>query len=321
MRIVYIDRLKGLAMILVVMGHLILVSFKNPVGNPLFAICETTEMMLFSFLSGFVVTTMSFGKVIKKLPQLLLPMLTVGIVYTYYSGRQWDNFVNSPFKCGYWYFLFLVYCYFCLAVVQKYSIAFKMLWLRVLQDIGWLVFFCLIVVLTKHLFRITWDVDWFSLSVFSSFWPYFMLGYIFRKYELVNYLADKNLLFSFALISYIPFVYLYCKRGHVFMHLAALSIINSLLFLSSKRENDVSFAESILGYIGKSSLDVYLFHFFFLNTINLNMVGKWFNMTNNFFIEFIIVLTIAIIVSFLCVLISRVLHKSNLLNVVVYGRF
>ncbi len=105
------------------------------------------------------------------------------------------------------------------------------------------------------------------------------------------------------------------------MHLAALSIINSLLFLSSKRENDVSFAESILGYIGKSSLDVYLFHFFFLNTINLNMVGKWFNMTNIFFIEFIIVLTIAIIVSFLCVLISRVLHKSNLLNVVVYGRF
>ncbi len=74
MRIVYIDRLKGLAMILVAMGHLILVSFKNPVGNPLFAICKTTEMMLFSFLSGFVVTTMSFGKVIKKLPQLLLPM-------------------------------------------------------------------------------------------------------------------------------------------------------------------------------------------------------------------------------------------------------
>ena len=321
MRITYIDRLKGLAMILVVMGHLILVSFKNPVGNPLFAVCETTEMMLFSFLSGFVVKKMSFEKVIKKLPQLLLPMLTIGILYTYYSGRQWRDFVNSPFKCGYWYFLFLAYCYFCLSTIEKCNIAFKKVWQRVLQDVAWLVFFSLLVVLIRHLLHISWNTDWLSLSVFYSFWPYFMLGYLFRKYNLVNYLEDCNLIFSFTLLLYIPFVILYCKQGHVFMHLAALCAIIVLLFVFQKREKDSSYAESFLGYIGKSSIDVYLFHFFLLNAINLSMVGKWFDLTNNYFVEFLVVLSIAILVSSLCVFIARVFHKSNMLNVVVYGHF
>ncbi len=319
MRIAYIDRLKGLAMILVVMGHLILVSFKNPVGNPLFAICETTEMMLFSFLSGFVVTTMSFRKVIKKLPKLLLPMLTVGVIYTYYSGRQWDVFVNSPFKCGYWYFLFIAYCYLCLAIVQKCSIASIKHWQKVLQDVCWLVLFYLAVVLIKHLVHITWNSDWFSLSVFYSFWPYFMLGYIFRKYGFINRLAKMNALFSFALILYIPFVYLYCTHGHVFMHLAALCAIIVLLYIFSNRENDSSNSERFLGFIGKYSIDVYLFHFFFLNAINLKMVGDWVDRTNNYLIEFFFVSCIALLVSFLSICIAKLIKKSRLLYSVIYG--
>lgn len=321
MRIAYIDRLKGLAMILVVMGHLILVSFKNPVGNPLFAICETTEMMLFSFLSGFVVTTMSFRKVIKKLPQLLLPMLTIGVFYTYYSGRQCYDFINSPFKCGYWYFLFLAYCYFCLSTIQKCSITFKKVWQSVLQDVVWLVFFCLIVVLIRHLLHISWNSDWLSLSVFYSFWPYFMLGNIFRKYNVVNYLEGNNLIFSFALLLYIPFVILYFKQGHVFMHLAALCAIIVLLYLFSKRDNNSSKTESLLNIIGQSSIDVYLFHFFFLNVINLYMVGDWIDRTNNYLIEFFFVLFIALLLSLLSICLANLIKKSRLLYSVIYGRF
>ena len=148
-----------------------------------------------------------------------------------------------------------------------------------------------------------------------------MLVYLFRKYNLVNYLEDCNLIFSFTLLLYIPFVILYCRQGHVFMHLAALCAIIVLLFVFQKREKDSSYAESFLGYIGKSSIDVYLFHFFLLNAINLSMVGKWFDLTNNYFVEFLVVLSIAILVSSLCVFIARVFHKSNMLNVVVYGHF
>lgn len=53
-RIQYIDRLKGLAIILVVMGHIF--GFSQP-DDPITKFIYTFHMPLFMFLSGLVITT------------------------------------------------------------------------------------------------------------------------------------------------------------------------------------------------------------------------------------------------------------------------
>ena len=51
----YIDRLKGLAILLVVMGHLMAFSLIAS-RNPIFTVISSFHMPLFMFLSGLVVS-------------------------------------------------------------------------------------------------------------------------------------------------------------------------------------------------------------------------------------------------------------------------
>lgn len=317
----FVDRLKGLAMLLVVMGHLLLTSFGNAEDNPLFAICETTEMQLFSFLSGYVVTTMSLKKLIIKTPKLLLPMLLVGLFYSLYSGRPCSAFFYSPFKSGYWYFIFMFYCYVCLCIITTFSPKYKSNTINALQDIFWLISFYALFKVLRSLMHLTWDNDLFSLSLFTGFWPYFYSGILARKYNLVGVLVENNIIFSLALLFYFPFVYMYCTNGIIYMHLASLCAVIFLFYLFSKRERFSSAIERVLGRIGKSSMDVYLYHFFFLNTINLQIVGTWVNDTHNYFIESIVASSIAILIAILSIFIGNVIKKSNLLRCIIYGDF
>ena len=55
-RIQYIDRLKGLAIILVVIGHLIAFTTDNDGPNPVNQLIVSFHMPLFMFLSGFVIS-------------------------------------------------------------------------------------------------------------------------------------------------------------------------------------------------------------------------------------------------------------------------
>lgn len=52
----FIDRLKGLTMLLVVIAHIIAFSLES-IGNPLSLSIGAFHMPLFIFLSGFVVST------------------------------------------------------------------------------------------------------------------------------------------------------------------------------------------------------------------------------------------------------------------------
>lgn len=319
-RLNYIDRLKGVAMLMVVIGHLILYSFKNANGNPIFAVCETTEMMLFSFLSGFVVTSMSFCKMLKKMPQLLLPMITVGLMYTFYSNKSLEDFIYSPFKHGYWYFLFLFYCYLCLCIINKFSFHFESKLLNLTQDFIWLAIFYTIIKFLRALLGISWDEDILSFSQFTGFWPYFMLGVITRKYAIVEWLKANNHIFSIALVLYPVFVYLYCTKGYIYMHMAALSSIVLLMYLFSKRERTNSKVDNVLGYVGKSSIDVYLFHFFFLNAINLQFVGQMIDRTHNYFLQLLFLITLALFLAHITILIGQLLRKSKMLSFAIYGK-
>lgn len=77
----YIDRLKGLAMLLVVIGHILVFSITGN-KNPIYTVISSFQMPLFLFLSGLVIKEPKVGKVLFiRVLSLLAPFFVVGLLY------------------------------------------------------------------------------------------------------------------------------------------------------------------------------------------------------------------------------------------------
>ena len=99
LRISYIDQLKGIAILLVVLGHVI--GYNNCEDSFLWRFIYSFHMPLFMFISGYVAQmtfrierfgwneTISF--LIKKLRTLLLPMVTWGSCYPFLFLKDNDR--------------------------------------------------------------------------------------------------------------------------------------------------------------------------------------------------------------------------------------
>ena len=73
--------------------------------------------------------------------------------------------------------------------------------------------------------------------------------------------------------------------------------------------------------IGRNSLDVYLFHGFFLSMFNLELFGNWIGRTSNYVIELIVLLVISFIVAVLSLLLGIIIKQSCFLSKFIYGKY
>lgn len=135
-RIDYIDRLKGLTIFFVVMGHVYGMVFSQ--SNDIFyKFIYSFHMPLFMFLSGLVACSgvvapyWGIGKFSKKLKGLLLPLIVFGMCFTTTISKDFltslIGFLESPNKNGYWYLMTLAVFYVSLSfyrlnVKQKWYI-------------------------------------------------------------------------------------------------------------------------------------------------------------------------------------------------------
>lgn len=78
--------------------------------------------------------------------------------------------------------------------------------------------------------------------------------------------------------------------------------------------------ENLLAWIGKGTLDIYIFHYFILQIINIPILGNWFIETSNYFLEVIFLCILSIIISCACICIGRTIRLSPLLTQIVYGK-
>lgn len=94
-----------------------------------------------------------------------------------------------------------------------------------------------------------------------------------------------------------------------------------LLFIFRQQETSNSYIEKILAFIGRNSLDVYVFQYFFFLIINLRDIAPWFNKTGNVLFESVLLVFITLTVSTLCIYVGRLLKKSEFIRKFVYGSF
>lgn len=131
-RLKYIDIAKGIAIICVVCGHVLIYDFYGFTDawnkSPLVKFIYSFHMPLFFFLSGLVASPPnSISEIpkdlIKRFCTLMMPFLIIGSLYSLATKHDL-SFFHNEMKYGYWYFLVLFYCYIlnyiCINKLQPY---------------------------------------------------------------------------------------------------------------------------------------------------------------------------------------------------------
>ncbi len=317
-RIQYIDRLKGVAMMSVLIIHVIVIGNLSETPDAIAHHLYPIAMPLFMFLSGLVISSVPWGKkLFKKLAVLLLPFIIVGTLFAFTCHHKNPvEYINNPLKYGYYYLLTLSETTIMLIPLHLNSFDNKKKELFI--DITWgiiawgILFFC------RHNLPIQIQ-NILDMKDFYGLWPFFYLGYLSNKYKLIDKLTSHNVYFS---IDLIVLLFLYSFPGlEQYGKLKSFALIIALCYLFRNREKENSVIENLLGYIGKNSLDVYIFHYFILTTINLKEIGQWLHKDGNYFIEIILVTILAIFIAYLTILIGKSIKKSEWLKNIVYGKF
>ena len=313
-RINYIDKLKGIAISLVVIGHVIIFSLhKTFCSDILLYVISSFHMSLFAFLSGIVFNSKCLlnQKLIKKhLARLLLPFLFFGLLYTLCFGHSFNDFIFDNFKLGYWYLLSI---FLILMLAYIFNYAFTYLW----HDIVGLFFiYSLFYVLTKLL-----SIDLiklFSIDLTMSLLPGFFTGYIINKYSLyskiINYrfLIIALIIFSAILIG--NYIYRFSNLPiDIFTSLLGTYIIFSLLYNKNSSEKIIN---KIFINLGIKSLEIYVIHYFILHF----MVFKSNSIiTINFYVNLLFIIVISAVVLFLSYFVSNLL-SNNKISFIFFGK-
>lgn len=331
-RFQFVDRLKGLAIILVVMGHVYFFSMHNQQGL-WFDVISSFHMPLFMFLSGYVcISSFSpfpdwrFSKWIKKILRLLLPMCWFGLLFTLslnwptsvsVLGDKVHNFLMCPVKMGYWYlmtlsvFYIIIQCFRLNRSNSPYGDILLGVVIGVGLGVGWKCF--------------VQDEDLFCLQNCAYFWPMFFLGMMVRKYNLFSFLFRSNWLFTVSLVGYlvlfnvdIPIIYANSFSRHYFIPFFAIVV---LLMVFLPRENNKTKLEDMLAFIGKHTLDVYVIHYFLLRLFELKEIGCWMYSTGNQGLSLLLVTSVALLITFVSIYLGLLLRKSDFIRKVVFGEF
>ena len=311
----HIDQLKGLAILLMVMGHALAWSYNDYsfLNNQLctmtteqsnasivWKIIYSFHMPLLFFVSGFLFfkteNIESFGtKIKKRINRLLIPYLTTGIFVYFLRGYF-----------GYWFFITLfalnLIVFFELFVLSKVQ---NKLWVDIVSRIVVVIIIAVAVKLTKNYLPK-------SLSHFASLPSYyivFMFGYMVHKYKILEAFCKNQIVSLLCFITYIVMMVL-SNNYEINGRLLLLTPICAIVFLYNLFNG---FEIKWLGEIvGKNSMEIYVFHLFFV--ASFQEVGQYILHINSLPLSITIQLTYSIVISAIAVIFSlataRVL-KSN----------
>ena len=328
-RIVFIDRLKGFAIFIVVIAHFYTFAFHGT-SSLYFKFFQSFEMYLFMWLSGYVAYVSPMNVFYKK--EIYMKLIKRAIMYVcsafvlswivecIWRISQWDfdDLFNSFWE-GYWYLK---------------SLAIYSLLQIILHKCNKMFYEFLICIIAYILFFVGWKICpnlnfILSLEYEVCFFPFFMLGYYSKKYYVTEYLLKYNLIFTGALIFYLITFCINNWSLHILTNLVGrflmpLSFIIIVLCVFMKRENNSSAFERWLESIGGKTLDIYLYHMILMSTLGiykLDSYWTWATQTANQFFFLLSIIPLALVLVYMSLGIGYIVRQSNLLRKLIYGEF
>lgn len=216
---------------------------------------------------------------------------------------------------SYWFLPALFYC-MLYALIVNYIKNHVITTPKVYWDLGTHVIFWFIL-LFLYLVNNNMDIPYYLH--FVKMYPFFIMGTLFAKYDIIkNLMLKSERIFTLSIISYILFL-IYGSYIPVKLNYTGIFAIIILTNLFVKYDNSIPIT---LSKVGKYSLEIYVFHWFLLPT--LYSWGNWFTIQSieinqNFILLFCITLILTIPIIYVCIGLSKIIQRSRLLNAVCFG--
>lgn len=347
-RLHHFDMLKGIAIFLVVIGHVLTMCIRDIDRAVLFKFVEKIHMPIFFFISGYL--TFKSGQdgklnkpdLLSRAKQLLVPFLCVSTLWIYYfpnSGLQspfistFEGLYFSAGKNGYWFTLCLfeiILLYWILAPLFSYC---RKTVTRTGVVVGaWSILYVL------YKFVIPQQVNnLIGMPLLCEFFPIFMIGAIAKsEHEAFDRITVSNLWITVSMLIGSVLMYLVCWPWEFGLSEDVVMLAKQILYMcvvviaiavvkpwgesafGVDRPNG-TFMARIWKYLGSQSLGVYLLHYFFLFPMavlrepllgmNLNLVPTL--IVGVFFASIIISVT-------LCV--NHIISKSKFIALLLTGK-
>lgn len=329
-RFEFIDTIKGVAILLVLMGHVLAWMFSSlaeaqDIGKPvlLWNVIYAFHMPLFIFVSGYLFGLSHFDsignyvtKCFLKAKKLVIPYLVAGTVVYLWRGVR---------PLTYWYLLTL----FQLIVIvgggilmsdkiknKKSQLGFE---LSALVVIYVALDFVRTHVASPHLY----DFDWFPHL--TAMFPYFSIGWLLARHSWLMKLMNNHV-YSLAIIAFVAL--LFVKLPYTYFYgfsLAALAGIYATfyLFTTCFTEGHVI---SYLQRLGRNTLYIYILHFFIdVQVVQLGDYFIWLSQTGKmgfvtcFVLQAIYSVVVSVAIAELSILVAKLIKTSKILRLAFFG--
>jgi fucose 4-O-acetylase-like acetyltransferase len=323
-RIVELDFFKGIAIILVVVGHFVLTNWADSCDkHPVYTWIYSFHMPLFFFISGYLMSLSNRGlsskTVKKKTLALMLPFLVWSFVLApLFAGNQvyfsLDEFLNPNTKYWFVYLLWFysIIYYICNSIYKKSVVGGTIMLVIIACSLGVALYY-------------------FPCELFSrglQFLPIYIYGAVAKKVNLQDKsLLDNSLILSVLFVLFVVASLCYMKMESAAFNklmklIASASICSIILYYVRIRaiisiDSWGKYLTQPIIYAGKNSIVVYLTHFLFLNVLPFHL--KSLNLLCPFW-AFIIALFFSLLICFACLLIGKVIESFLWVNRLVYGR-
>lgn len=329
-RIVYIDRLKGFGIFLVVLGHLIQNNVINGTSHTLFNVIYSFHMPFFFFLSGYVAYKTSKIDSFKSIPlyiknkaiALLIPMLSWPLIHKYFFTNANDYSLDSIGNIllseianpGLWFLkmlfeIFVIYSVF--HIISNSLNSRKTITIDLLLITSSYLLFGFVLYLTEDHGIITFILNY----------SFFMVGVFLSKFNLVLKIIENKYIASFGTLIFMLIVGHYVFLQSDLLLMKALKIIISLTAIVSfytvfKKIGLPIWLDSYLSKLGQKSLLIYVTHFSFFSLLSSNiLLAKEISTP----LLLLIIIPISIILMSFCIAIGNVIAVFPFLNFLFYG--
>lgn len=326
MRLEYIDCMRGFAILLVVIGHLIQTNDIYYVNNHAFEFIYSFHMPLFFAISGYVAektskicTINELGIfIMKKFISLCIPLLTWELImnrfilHTSYVGMTFSDVTATVLHPALWFLktLFVITIGFGIYdyLVNKLSSSRCQSIKEFSVFIIFLVFF----------FIVKSGFEQANLLMFSGV---FFVGVYISKYKKIEYFVDTEIIFLPALILFLVVCthWKFINNGSIIFDIEKVLISCSAFVCLLKITKNLNYSQcwnKLFTKFGRYSLAIYASHWCLLSVgIRAIYLEKM-----NYFWQFIIYGLIGIIICEVCVMISKVFAYSKWLNLLLYGK-
>lgn len=328
-RIGYIDSLKGLSMLMVVAGHIIIFCMLN-YDNIFVKHIVLINMPLFFFLNGLVIKKISTGwservnAIKKRAVTLIMPFFAWGVLITIFRGATYGEFLSSYFKFGYWYlpvlFQLCLINYLCDVIVNHIPKKNILIETIILFALAW-VFLrsCTRFIPTD----INCLVDYYQII---EYLPYFFLGILVRRFSIGENIKNHISLWTTLLLilSVVCYIWWDCHSGDETMFVLRICLILLIftIFIAYDKCGNICVDRmmSMLSQIGRHTLAIYMIQFFLFRYINLHILGTYLFDSHNLMAFFMLVTIVSLIVCYVCIGIEKVIATSKLFSFLLLGK-